>query len=269
MARDRDAEEKNRTLWDEITRVHLEAYPVEEFQAGKTTLKPVELGELTDVRGKDLLHLQCHFGLDTLSWARLGAKVTGIDFSAVAVKEAQRLARRAGLDARFLCHSVYGLPGELDGRFDIVYTSIGVLPWLGDLGAWARNIHRVLRPGGRFYIHEAHPFTWTLDDEVEGEPSIRYSWFHSPEGTRFPPGADYADPGYRTRIGSHEWQWSMADIVNSLLDAGLRLCFLHEHPAMPYAAVPGMVKDDDGSWHFRGYEGKLPLAFSILAVRPA
>lgn len=164
--------ELNRGYWDEATRLHLrgDLYGVQEFKAGGCRLHRVEVEEVGDVRGKRLLHLQCHFGLDTLSWARHGAVVTGVDFSTESIAGARRLAGETGIQAEFVCSDLYELPETLPSfhSFDIVYTSYGVLCWLPDLASWAGVIARYLKPGGFFYIAEAHPSArmFPLDEDL-------------------------------------------------------------------------------------------------------
>jgi len=152
--------ETNLRRWNELVGLHAESeeYDLEGFIAGKSSLHTVELEALGDVSGRSLLHLQCHFGLDTLSWARLGARVTGIDFSDSGIELARRIADRIGVDAEFVCCNVYDLPEHLEGEFDIVYTSYGVLCWLHDINEWARLVSNYLKPGGTFFIAEFHPF---------------------------------------------------------------------------------------------------------------
>ncbi len=158
------ARDGNRSLWDELTPVHLRSYGVERFLAGEPWLPKRILEEVGDVQGKSLLHLQCHFGLDTLAWAREGAVVTGVDFSPEAIKAAEELSKQANLPARFICSDIYDLPEVLDEQFDIIFTSIGVLCWLKDLDVWARIIADHLKPGGVFYIMEGHPLITTFDE---------------------------------------------------------------------------------------------------------
>jgi len=266
--RRREDEEQNRRLWNELTPVHWRAYPVREFLGGGCSLKPLELAEVGDVSGKRLLHLQCHFGLDTLSWARRGAEVTGADISDESIEQARRLAREAGIEARFVRASVYDLPDKLDGRFDIVYTGIGVLPWLPDLDAWARVIAHFLEPGGFFYIFESHPFIHMFDDAQESELRFRYPYFHSDEPlSGEEPHPDYADPSYTVQTTGREWQWALSDVVNALIGAGLTLEFLHEHPGMPFPWLPGMTQADDGLWFLPEHENRVPLSFSLRARR--
>src|SRR3954464_11903705 len=150
--------QSNRKLWNDWTGIHAQSefYDVESFKEGKFRLHPIEKEELGDVRGKTLLHLQCHFGLDTLSWANLGAIVTGADFSDKAIDLARELSRETGLPATFICSNIYDLPAALEGQFDIVFTSHGVLGWLPDMPNWGKVVAHFLKPGGTFYVAEVH-----------------------------------------------------------------------------------------------------------------
>ncbi|MFP3898390.1 MAG: class I SAM-dependent methyltransferase [Dehalococcoidia bacterium] len=180
--RHKQAEDSNRVLWDEMARVHFRAYKeVEILRDVKEVLDGIELREVGDVDGKRLLHLQCHIGTDTLGWARRGAIVTGVDFSAEAIACAQRLRDELRLEARFIQSSVYDLPLLLTEQFDIVYSSRGVLCWLHDLDEWARIINRLLMPGGIFYLMESHPIVHALEEESPDLISFASRYFHSPE----------------------------------------------------------------------------------------
>lgn len=264
--------EANRRLWNEWAALHLRSdfYDVAGFVADpqKTTLYPFEKEALGDVRGKSLLHLQCHFGMDTLSWARLGARVTGADFSEVAVAQARDLAKLTGLeDARFICSDLYALPEVLDERFDVVYTSRGVLGWLPDLEAWGRIVARYLEPGGTFYIHEFHPlfFIWDDADDVT-ELRVGYSYFRDAEPLRFEAKGSYADRDAELENKeNYGWIFAMSDVVNALTGAGLRIVRLDEYAAMDHQLHPLMTKTDEG-WVLDG--GRLPGTFSILTVTP-
>lgn len=166
----------NRALWDAWTPIHERSafYDVDAFRAGQLTLNSIEREQLEDVTGKQLLHLQCHFGLDTLSWARLGAEVTGVDFSERAIALARRLASEAGIPATFVCTNVYDLPLTWAARFDLAYASYGAIPWLPDLTAWARVIARSLRMGGSFHVIEFHPLVGMLDEDGH---TLKYPYF--------------------------------------------------------------------------------------------
>jgi SAM-dependent methyltransferase len=235
-----------------------------------------------DVRGKRLLHLQCHFGIDTLSWARRGAHVTGVDFSEQAVASARQLARDVGLErqSHFVCSDLYALRSVLDApaAFDVIFTSHGVLNWLPDLGPWGQLIAHYLKPGGFFYIVEAHPTArmFPLDEDMPKAGSFRplFPYFHDPVGIRWPPGVDYADASAQHEVGAHEWQHSMSDIIGALLGAGLRLDWLHEFPFCAWNVVAGSQRverfsSSHGYYALPSSQVQLPLMFSLRASRPA
>lgn len=265
----------NREHWNEATDIHARGnvYGLEDFKAGRCQLHRIEIEELGDVTGKRLLHLQCHFGLDTLSWARRGASVTGVDFSPKAIALARKLAADTGIDARFVESNVYDLPAALSGRFDIVFTSYGVLCWLPDLPRWAEIVARFLEPGGFFYIAEAHPSirVFATDDDItDGSTELRplFSYFHDPAGTRWPPAADYVDTATRYTTPEHVWQHSMGDIVNALIRAGLRIDFLHEFPYCTWKVIAFTEQVEPGRWSLGPRFPQLPLTFSLKATMP-
>lgn len=234
----------------------------------------MELAELGDVRGKDLLHLQCHFGMDTLSFVRLGARVTGVDFSERAVTQARALATELGLDARFVVSDVLEL--DLGETFDIVYTSRGVIGWLPDLRRWAEVIAKHLRPGGFFYIHEAHPVLLAFDDSDSAiELRLGYPYLARPDALELQVQGTYADRSASfVQPKEYAWTHDLGEIVSSLADAGLRIEFLHEHTTAPWQALPFLVRTGDtgepgaGEWSLPpGYAGELPLSFTLRARR--
>ena len=255
----------NRRLWDEWAGINQasEFYDMRSFRAGETSLKHIELEEVGDVTGKRLLHLQCHFGQDTLSWARLGAKVTGIDLSSEAIARANGLAKELGLDARFICADVLD-PGDLgDAEFDIVFTSYGALHWLPDLNAWARVVARHLKPGGRFHAVEFHPVIGMLDDDAR---EIETSYFGAGEAFRYESTSSYAG-GEHAPIESYEWRHGIGDIVQALLDSGLALKSLREFPYCVHRCWPFLVESEPGRFVVKHHPGKLPLLFSIIAQK--
>lgn len=265
-------EELNRRYWNEVTPVHENAaamYPVEQFLAGASTLDEVEVRAMGDVRGLSLLHLQCHFGMDTLSWARLGAEVTGVDISDESIRAARRLAKRAGLDASFLERNVLDLEARPLGRFDRVYTSKGALCWLRDLEAWGRIVANHLNPGGVLYLLEMHPLLYLFDeyDRQPGTLVVDGNYFHHPEPLSDEPGSypDYADPDYTPRRRSYEWAWSVSDVVNALARAGLRIEEMEEFDRLFFKGFSSMERDEDGWWRLPGMEGRVPMAFSLKA----
>ena len=261
--------ETNRAWWNERVSAHAASpfYDVEAFKAGGLTLMDLEREELGDVTGKTLLHLQCHFGLDTLSWARLGARVTGVDFSQEGIALARSLSGELGLEADFVCSDVYELPHVLSGQFDIVYTSYGVLTWLCDLTHWAGVIAHFLKPGGTFYIAEIHPFASVFyDEEDAGGLEVHYPYFHEEEPLRFESESSYACDSACTHKVTYEWCHSLSDIVNALISAGLEIVFLHEFPYACYQMFPFLVQDEKGRWWLDEKDGSIPMTFSLKAV---
>lgn len=266
--------EANRKHWDESVPLHVasEMYDVEEFKRNPDRLHSVELEELGDVRGKTLLHLQCHFGIDTISWARQGAKVTGIDFSAPAVEQAQKLAAEIGVDARFVQSNIYDLPGNLSGEFDIVFTSYGALTWLPDIKRWAEIAAHFVRPGGTFYVVEFHPMAWIFDDAPGVEDlHVKFPYFGSGGPLRLEFDGTYAAPQakmeHRTTF---DFPHSLGEIVTSLIDAGLRIEFLHEFPFSTYRFIPSLMEEiSRNEARLIKHDGCVPLLYSIKATKPA
>lgn len=259
----------NLNLWNEWAVIHEKStsYDVDGFKAGKLSLHSLEIEEIGDVTGKSLLHLQCHFGMDTLSWARLGATVTGIDFSDKAIEIARRLSDELRIPATFIQSDVNGLPEVLTGQFDIVYTSYGVLCWLPDIRRWAQIVAHYLKPGGMFYIAEFHPFAYVFDDEADTpDLKVRYPYFGQPEPLEFQDGSSYADP--EALVGQpvhYEWDHQLGEIVTALIDAGLRIEFLHEFPYTVFSQFPFMQQGEDGCFRLSKGDGMIPLMFSIRA----
>ena len=256
--------ELNRTWWDERVPIHVASryYDVDGFKAGRSTLRPFELDEVGDVSGRSLLHLQCHFGLDTLSWARLGARVTGVDFSEPAIEAARSVAADIGIDAEFVLADVYEAPTALGGRtFDVVYTGLGALNWLGDLQRWAEVVAGLVAPGGFLYLSEFHPFSEVFADE---ELTIAYDYFQREPFLLDDPGT-YADLGAKTEHNrTEEWQHSLGAVVSAVIDAGLGLELLHEHDYTLHARWPFLV-ERDGFYRLPEGRPRLPLMYSLRA----
>jgi SAM-dependent methyltransferase len=264
----------NETLWNAWTAVHSTGsfYDLDAFRAGGVRIRPYEQEMVGDVTGRSLLHLQCHFGIDTLSWARLGARVTGADLSPDAIELARSLANDLGFpEARFVRSNLYDLPDALDGAFDIVYTSRGVLGWLPDIRGWARVVAHFLAPGGTFFITEVHPVAqvFEADGVAPGELRLAYPYWEHETPLTFEVKGSYADPtadvGELTEYG---WDHGLGEVVTALIDAGLRIETLVEHPFLDWKA-DFLVEDGDGKWRLpRDSAGELPLMFSLLARKP-
>lgn len=280
--------EGNRAWWDHVVPIHeaSRGYDREGFLRGRKPLCPVELAELGPlVEGKSLLHLQCHFGMDTLNWARLGARVTGLDFSAAAIEAARRLSVESGVPGTFVQANVYDAPAALDGeRFDLVYTGIGALHWLPDIRGWARAVAACLVEGGRFYLYEGHPVPWTLDQQSsEHLLIISNPYFECPEPFVNDDDATYVDGPKLEVTRNYEWNHGLGEIVTALIDAGLRIDFLHEHREVPWQALPwmepvfldgagdistGAAYQSDRRWRLPEAQRNLvPLMYSLLATK--
>jgi SAM-dependent methyltransferase len=249
----------NREGWDRRALVHIDSkfYDVDGFLAGASSLREIELAELQDVSGKKLLHLQCHFGLDTLSWTRVGAICTGVDISPVAIRSAQELTSRVGLSADFVCASVYDFDVSYRGPFDIVFTSYGVLCWLPDLKQWAEVVASSLAPGGRFYIVEFHP----INDLLAG-----YSYFAKPhpdideEGT-------YTENGANAVAKLATWAHPLSSVINALVDVGIQIDWVNEFPFSPYNCFDDMVERETGRFYCSYRGNDLPIIYSICGSK--
>jgi len=269
--KNKDYMESNKRLWNEKTPIHVESdmYDVAGFRKGKNSLRSIELEELGDVSGKTMLHLQCHFGQDTLSWARLGAKVTGVDFSDKAIAYAKKLSSEIGIEAKFICCDIYELDRKLKGQFDIVFTSYGVLAWLPDLKEWARIISHFLKHDGIFYIVECHPYGNIFADENVQDLEVRYPYFQGLQPMHFPPGPTYTNRNSQLKNPSCEWFHTMSDILNSLIGNSLSIQFVHEFPFCVYQGLPFLEKGADGWWYLPNSRKDVPLLFSLMAKKSA
>lgn len=257
----------NRKSWDDRAQKHFESkfYDVEGFLAGKTSLNDIELQVLGDVKGKRLLHLQCHFGQDSLSWAREGALVTGVDLSTECIKLANQLKTNTGLNARFIESDVYALPEQLNEEFDIVFTSYGSIVWLPDLDKWANTIHHYLKPGGTFCIVDFHPMLNMYDHEKN---TIAFKYFSHKDD----PYIEIADSSYteNTQNESLEevfWSHPLSEIIQSLKDSGLQLASFKEYPYSPYNCFANMKEVSPGKFVFGDFPVDIPHVYSIVLTK--
>ena len=263
--------EANRANWDERVPIHVRSgfYGVDVFLAGGDPLRgrPFEPEEMGDVRGKSLVHLQCHFGLDTLAWARRGATVAGLDFSQPAVEQARDLAERAGLAAEFVQSDVYDAAAVFGGRtFDIVYTGRGALVWLPDMTRWAAVVASLLKPGGFLYLSEFHPVHEMLGDD---DLVVRQDYFHTEPKVWDEPGT-YADlEADTTNNVTYEWTHGLGEVVTAVIAAGLRLEFLHEFDYTGFPRWPFLEKTADEIYRLPAGMPSIPLAYSLKAWKPA
>jgi SAM-dependent methyltransferase len=260
----------NRLNWDERTEIHLDSafYDVEGWLRRAPGPRTREIDALGDVSGLSLVHLQCHVGLDTLRFARAGARVTGLDFSPAAIKAARDLADRVGLadQSRFVCADVYDAMRALESEtFDIVYVSLGSLCWLPRVDRWAEQVAALTAPGGRFYLHEQHPVEWSLADD---QAAFAHPYFEEAEPYVEDSESTYTDSD-RPLINRRSYQWNhgLGEVITALIRHGLTLDWLVEHDWTVTQRFPWLVADDEGHWTTPAGTLRLPLSFSLLAHR--
>ena len=257
----------NLDAWNQMARIHAgsRGYRLAEFKAGQNVLKPIELREVGDVRGKSLLHMQCHFGLDTMSWARMGANVTGVDFSDEAIKLARSISGELKIPAQFVQSNIYDAPDVVHEQFDIVFTSYGALCWLPDITRWAQVAASFVKPGGFFYMAEFHPLALMHDNRAGTTKLVQeISYFHAAMIVD-PPGPDYSDSS-KTVSETHQWLYRLGDVVSALASTGLRIEYLHEFAECIHPHFPFMKQSSDGLWYIEG--DPIPTIFSIKATKP-
>ncbi|HYK07972.1 MAG TPA: class I SAM-dependent methyltransferase [Candidatus Eisenbacteria bacterium] len=255
----------NKKWWNTITPIHEKSslYNLTQFKKGRTSLQEIEIKELGNVKGKKLLHLMCHFGMDTLSWARKGAYVTGVDISDESIKTAKKLSEEIKIPATFICSDIYKLEKVLHEKFDIIFMSYGVLLWLSHIKKWAKIIELFLKKGGIFYIVELHPFTTMLSYNFK----LSYDYFDKG------PYLDDADGSYtnwdeKIKGVTYEWSYTMSDVLNALQEAGLKIEYLHEFPFTMYNQFPGLMKKNTkGQYVLKDSKVQVPLLFSLKASK--
>ena len=257
--------EINKATWNTKVKVHAtsEFYNMDAFKKGETSLKSYELDALGDVNGKSLLHLQCHFGQDTLSWSRLGAKCVGVDLSDAGIVLAKQLNQELDLDANFICCNVLDTSKYVKATFDIVYTSYGVIGWLPDLKPWGQMIADRLNVGGSFYMVEFHPIIWMFD-YLKSKPVITYGYmqddaiYEEYEGT-------YADTTSKMISKEYGWNHGLSEVINALTEAGLQIEYLNEYNESPYNVLPELVETKSGNYVTK--DKLYPLIFEIKATK--
>ncbi len=271
-----DYREVNRANWDERVPAHVASpdYDVARFTADPGFLSGVvrfDLPRLGDIAGLRGVHLQCHIGTDTVSLARLGASMTGLDFSAPAVAAATDLASATGADATFTQADVYDAVEVLGaGGFELVYTGIGALCWLPDIRRWASVVAGLLRPGGRLFIREGHPMLWTIDERDDDLLVVAYPYFEQAEPLVWDEGGTYVatDAVFKHTV-THEWNHGLGEIVTALLDEGMTITGLVEHDTVPWLALPGKMTDaGGGEWRLADNPARLPCSYTLQAVKP-
>lgn len=265
MHQEQEYFEVNRALWNEKTKHHVDSefYDMESFLDGATSLNEPELALLGDVTGKSIIHLQCHFGQDSLSLARMRAKVTGTDISDDAIAYGQKMANELALDAKFVRTDTYAIPEVIDEQFDIVFASYGVIGWLPDMERFAKVVSSLLKPGGSFIFAEFHPVVWMYDNHFN---EVAFSYFNIEpiieelEGT-------YADKAADIKMKEVGWNHDLSEVMQALINAGLKIESFQEYDYSPYDCFSNTVKIADKKWQIKGKEGKLPMMYTLKAAK--
>lgn len=255
----------NKTLWNKKTEVHIQSefYDVDNFLNGKSSLNDIELNLLGDIKGKTILHLQCHFGQDSISLSRLGAEVTGVDFSETAIEKAQQYAHKTNTNTQFICCNVYDLPQHLNKQFDIVYTSYGTIGWLPDLEKWAQVISHFLKPNGQFIFVEFHPVVWMFDNDFK---FIEYHYFKSQPIIETETGT-YADRKANVSKTSVSWNHSLSEVLNNLIKQKLNITSFEEYDYSPYNCFNNTIEYEANKFRIQHLDNKIPMLFSVVATK--
>src|SRR5690606_1409512 len=257
--------DKNRDAWNKRAELHINSdfYDVKGFLEGKSSLNPIELRLLGDISDKSILHLQCHFGQDTISLSRLGAEVTGVDLSDKAIALAKELAKKDNSSAKFICCDIYDLPNHLDETFDIVFTSYGTIGWLPDLDKWAKLITRFLNPNGQFIFVEFHPFVWMFDDNLS---EITYNYFKDKPIVEIKD-ASYTDGKLPGKLEDVSWNHALSEVINTVIFNGLKINSLDEFDYSHYDIFADSVEHEPGKFRVKKFDNTLPLVYSISATK--
>jgi SAM-dependent methyltransferase len=257
--------EINKKTWNNKTEVHVnsEFYDNESFLKGKSTLNEIELQLLGDISGKKILHLQCHFGQDTMSFSRMGAQATGVDLSNKAIEKAKEFNTQLGLDARFICCDLYDLPNHLHEQFDIVFTSYGTIGWLPDLDKWAKVVAQFLKPTGRFVFAEFHPIVWMFDNDFK---EVFYNYFNVCPIIEDESGT-YADRYANIEAKTITWNHPTSEVLNALINNGLEINCFNEYDYSPYNCFNQTEEFEPNKFRIKHLENKIPMVFSILATK--
>lgn len=255
--------EINRQSWNNRTDTHIksEFYNVDRFLKGENSLNDIEMELLGDLSGKSVLHLQCHFGQDSISLSRFGARVTGIDLSDVAIERAKELAEKAGAKVEFICSDVYGLPEHLNEEFDIVFASYGTIGWLPDLDRWAKIVSKFLKPNGMFVFAEFHPVVWMFNNAFD---KVAYRYFNSGPIIESSTGS-YADKDGSVSQQYVMWNHGLGEVLSSLIKNGLEIRSMEEFDYSPYNCFSGTVEIAPNKYRIAHLEDKIPMVYALSA----
>ena len=256
--------ETNKQFWNAATGVNFgsDFYDQESFEKGRNSLNSIELDLLGDIKGKSVLHLQCHFGQDTISLQRMGAIATGVDLSDEAITKARDINDRLGLGTEFICSDVFALKEKLHQQFDIVFTSYGTIAWLPDLDKWADVIRHFLKPGGKFVFAEFHPAVWMWDDDFT---EVKYAYLNREPIADVEEGT-YADKDAGTQNAFVCWNHGIGEVVTALLKQGLAIDALREFDYSPYPSFKGTEEFEPGKFRIKQFGNKMPLVYALRAL---
>ena len=255
----------NKSTWNDKVDVHIESdfYDMEGFLNGKLTLNAIELELLGNVKGKKVLHLQCHFGQDTMTFSRIGAIATGIDFSEKAIEKAREFNQNLGLDANFICCDIYDLPNHLNEKFDIVFTSYGTIGWLPDLNKWAKVVSHFLKPDGKFVMADFHPVVWMFDNDFR---EVFYNYFNTEEIIEDESGT-YADREAEIANQTITWNHPTSELLNALITNGLELNSFNEFDYSPYNCFNETEEFEPNKFRIKHLENKIPMVYALKATK--
>lgn len=255
----------NRDTWNNKVDIHFDSafYDNEAFNSGQNSLKEIELEILGDVKGKTILHLQCHFGQDTISFSRMGAITTGVDFSDKAIDKARELAIINNTNTRFILSDVYSLPEVLEEKFDIVFTSYGTIGWLPNIERWAGVVSHFLKPGGKFVFAEFHPVVWMYDNDFS---HVAYNYFKDEPIVEHEEGT-YADRTTNSKHTTITWNHSTSSVINALIKSGIKITAFNEYDYSPYNCFNNTEEFSPGKFRIKTFGNKIPMVYSVLGEK--
>src|SRR5690606_5803810 len=265
MERPKDYIALNKDSWNRRTEYHVksEFYDMDNFLNGSSSLNPFELALLGDLNGKSVLHLQCHFGQDSISLSRMGANVVGVDLSDKAIDTAKQIALQTNSSAQFICCDIYDLPQHLDQQFDMVFTSYGTIGWLPDLNKWAGIISKYLKPGGQFVVVEFHPVVWMFDNDFE---KVGYNYFNTGALIETETGT-YADREADLEQEYVCWNHSLSEVMGSLIQNDLTIRSFEEYDYSPYNCFRHTIEFEPKKYRIAHLDNKIPMVYSLVATK--
>jgi SAM-dependent methyltransferase len=255
----------NKSTWNDKVDVHIDSdfYDLEGFLNGKSTLNAIELELLGNVKGKKVLHLQCHFGQDTMTFSRMDAIATGVDFSEKAIEKAREINKQLNLNTTFICCDIYDLPNHLNEKFDIVFTSYGTIGWFPDLDKWAKVISQLLKPGGKFVMADFHPVVWMFDNDFR---EVLYNYFNTEAIIEVESGT-YAEKEAPITTQSITWNHPVSELLNALISNGLELNCYNEFHYSPYNCFNQTEEFEPNKFRIKHLENKIPMVYSLSATK--